>query len=75
MDSDGFYWNSVSDPGSDRGDGSDLPFKTLGSGEPDFVPDRGGSLPGPPWGGFCVLSFEPLLEPFSSESLLGNYKT
>ena len=32
MDSDGFYWNSVSDPGSDRGDGSDLPLKTLGSG-------------------------------------------
>ena len=26
---------------------------------------------GPPCGGFCVLSFEPPLEPFSSESLLG----
>ena len=31
----------------------------------------GASLPGPPRGGFCVLSFEPPLEPFSSESLLG----
>ena len=26
-----------------------------------------------PCGGFCVLSFEPPLEPFSSESLLGNH--
>ena len=43
---------------------------------PDRSPDRhrigAGSLPDRPCGGFCVLSFEPPLEPFSSESLLGN---